>query len=74
MSVVLIFHDFIAAIVNAILNAELWAVGDSTTKSCSSWKPRAKIPALIVLALSINFSVITHVVVIHGYPSSGTKE
>ena len=62
MSVALIFHDFIAAMINAILNADFRAVGDSTTKSCYSWKPRPTSLALIVLALTINFPVITHVV------------
>ena len=70
----LIFDDFIAAIVNAILIVDLWAVGGSTTKSCSTWKPRAASLALIVLAFSINFSVITHVVVIHNWPSLQTTE
>ena len=74
MWVVLIFHDFIAAIETAILNVDLWAAGNSMTKSYSSWKPRATSLAVIVLALSINFFVIAYAVVIRGWPSSGTTE
>ena len=66
--------DFPAAIVNAILNVDLWAMGDSATKYCSSWKLQAANLASIVLALSIIFSVITHVVLIRGWPSSRTVE